>query len=74
MKITDLIPDNVYQLRNKKTGKKEEAVFQHIGETGWAIFNPPGEPSFQDCFGLKNFDDWEISWLRVANREDNPFL
>lgn len=57
-----------YNITNRKSGKEEVGVFRHIGQTGMPIFHPPGEPSFQDLFGLNGFEEnWdvnEIGWLR----------
>jgi hypothetical protein len=58
MKIKELKTQTLYKLTNKKTRATELAVFMHIGETGWPIFHPEGEPSFQDWFGLKKPNDY----------------
>ncbi len=49
-----------------KFGK--EIVFKHISQTGAAVFQPPGEPSFQDCFILK--DVTNLKFVRIATQED----
>jgi len=66
-----LVKDSVYRLYHRKSPdegwtKKELAVFCHIGSTGMPIFHPPGEPSFQDVFGLENYD---THWLVIFERE-----
>lgn len=66
-----LVKDSVYRLYHRETPshgyiKKELAVFCHIGQTGMPIFHPLGEPSFQDVFGL---EDYENKWLVIFERE-----
>lgn len=55
-----LIPGCIYRLYHK--GKRHaNAVFSHIGSTGMPIFHPIGESSFQDIFGLENYDtNWVV--------------
>lgn len=66
--------DAVYQLYYRKAVdegyvKKEMAVFCHQGDGSFPIFHPLGEPSFQDVFGLK---DYETKWVAVFVREGKP--
>lgn len=61
---------NVYQLTNKVTGKTRVGVFCHWGQTGYAIFQPLGEPSFQDLFLLDELEKWEFEFLRWATSDD----
>jgi hypothetical protein len=60
--------DAVYQLYYMGR-KKELAVFKWIGDGGMPIFHPLGEPSFQDVFGLENYD---THWVVIFEREGNP--
>jgi len=65
-----LIKDGVYRLYYRKSmdegyQKKELAVFCHLGATGMPIFHPLGEPSFQDVFGMKNY---ETHWVAIFDR------
>jgi len=60
--------DAVYQLYYMGR-KKELAVFCHLGSTGMPIFHPLGEPSFQDVFGLENY---ETHWVAIFEREGTP--
>jgi hypothetical protein len=49
--------------------RKELAVFCHIGSEGMPIFHPLGEPSFQDVFGL---DNYETHWIAEFERDGTP--
>lgn len=61
--------DGVYQLYYMGR-KKELAVFRHLGgDNGMPIFHPLGEPSFQDVFGLENY---ETHWVAIFEREGTP--
>ena len=72
----ELVKDGVYQLyyrRSSEEGftKKEMAVFRHIGQTGMPIFHPLGEPSFQDIFGLENYEtNWVAIFIRDGDKDD----
>ena len=74
-----LVPDGVYQLYSRKTKdegytKKDLAVFCHIGQTGMPIFHPLGEPSFQDVFGLKDYENlWVAIFVRDGTKEDKGY-
>lgn len=71
-----LVKDGVYQLYYRKSNeegyaKKEQAVFCHIGQTGMPIFHPLGEPSFQDIFGLENYEtNWVAIFIRDGDQND----
>ena len=71
-----LVKDGVYQLYHKRSNeegftKKEMAVFRHIGQTGMPIFHPLGEPSFQDIFGLENYEtNWVAIFIRDGDKND----
>ena len=60
--------DGLYLL---KTGEK--AIFKHIGLTGAAVFSPPGEPSFEDCFILREPASRIAKYLRQATREERGY-
>lgn len=60
----NLRPGGLYRL---KSG--ENAVFRHVGGTGCAIFMPPGEPSFQDCFSIKDQEQIK-GFLRMATKKE----
>lgn len=65
-KSIKLIPNYVYQLDDGRL-----VVFKHIGGTGFPVFNPVCEPSFQDCFIFS--DDWRkyvIKKVRKATKKD----
>jgi len=63
-----LVKGGVYKLYYK--GKPMGfGVFRHVGQTGMPIFHPPGEPSFQDVFGL---DKYEESWVVIFERDGTP--
>ena len=47
MKLSGLVPGRLYKLRGG-----EIAEFAYIGQTGFAIFHPPGEPGMQSSFGV----------------------
>ena len=65
-----LIKNGVYRLYMRGT-KMDLAVFCHLGTTGMPIFHPLGEPSFQDVFGLKNYEtDWVAIYERDGTSED----
>jgi hypothetical protein len=65
MKAEELKPDSVYSIDDK-----ELAVFKHLGQTGMPIFQPLGEPSFQDCFGLKDLSKHALVFIRKATSSD----
>lgn len=65
MTKTDLKPSCVYL-----TKQGEEIVFKHFGQTGEPVFQPVGEPSFQDCFILKNLESNLVKYVRVATADD----
>lgn len=61
-----LKPNYVYKLKDGSL-----AVFKHIGSFGPPVFNPVGEPSFQDCFIFRG--SWEkhvIKRIRKATKKD----
>lgn len=68
--------DGVYNLYHRKAPdegwrKKELAVFCHLGTTGMPIFHPLGEPSFQDIFGLENYEThWLVIFERMGDKND----
>jgi len=71
-----LIKNGVYSLYHRNAPdegwiKEKQAVFCHIGTTGMPIFHPLGEPSFQDIFGLQNYDThWLAIFERMGNKND----
>jgi len=71
-----LVKNGVYQLYYRKSNKEgyrkmEQAVFCHIGQTGMPIFHPLGEPSFQDVFGLENYEtNWVAIFVRDGDKND----
>ena len=64
MNVKELKPSYVYLI------KGEEVVFKYVGSTGKAIFMPPGEPSFQDCFCYNDQDLIEAVEVRPATKEE----
>jgi hypothetical protein len=65
-----LIKNGVYRLYHKGV-KRQLAVFCHLGQTGMPIFHPLGEPSFQDVFALRNYEDnWVAIFERDGTRDD----
>ena len=63
--IQDLKPDHVYEVLDG-----ELAVFKHIGNTGYPVFQPLGEPSFQDIFLLKDPHVQVKRLVRKATKKD----
>lgn len=61
-----LVKGGVYRLYHKGH-RHANAVFSHLGSTGMPIFHPPGEPSFQDIFGLENY---EKNWIVIFEGMD----
>ena len=60
--------DALYRLYYKGY-RQDDAIFKHIGQSGMPIFHPPGEPSFQDWFGLNNYG---TDWVAIYERDGNP--